>query len=75
MYRLAKSRTSYIQIFKRLCLCQVKEQLTENLVHIDIPTNPVSFVHDGHLYLFVDTATLVASESLQINLVVGDRCN
>jgi hypothetical protein len=75
MYRLAKSSTSYIQIFKRLCLCQVKEQLTENLVHLDIPTNPVSFVHEGQLYLYVDNVTLIIGESLQTNLFVGDRCN
>jgi hypothetical protein len=75
MYRLAKSSTSYIQIFTRLCLCQVKEQLTENLVHLDIPTNPVSFVHDGHLYLFADNFTLITSESFQTNLFVGDRYN
>lgn len=76
MYRLAKSSDSIIQIFTSLCLSQVKEQLTENLIYSGI--NPPSFICEGHLYSFIHNKSLILDESLAeygIDLNFHDRFN
>ena len=78
MSRLAKSTASYIRIFTRLCLSQVKEQLTENLKHLGVAVNPVSFVCNGHLYSFINNSSLILEEFLadfRINPGFDDRAN
>lgn len=76
MYRLAKSADSIVQIFTSLCLSQVKEQLTENLIYCN--SNPSSFIHEGHLYSFVQNRSLILDDSLVeygINLNFRDTFN
>ena len=74
MYKLAKTSGSFIQIFTRLCLSQVKEQLTENLVQYS--PNPASFICDGQLFSFVHNRSLILDESLaQYGINLNFRAN
>lgn len=76
MYMLAKSNDSIIQIFTKLCLSQVKEQLTENLIYTVL--NPESFTSNGQLYSFTDNESVIFDETLQefsIDLTLVDRFN
>ncbi|MEJ7589888.1 MAG: hypothetical protein WKI04_20230 [Ferruginibacter sp.] len=61
MYRLAKSSNNFIDIFITLCLCQVKEQLNENLVYLY--TNPPSFTCNGDLFTYMDNELLLLEEA------------
>ena len=62
MFLLAKSPDSLIRIFTRLCLSQVKEQLTENLIYTVL--NPESFICNGHLYCFIHNKSVILDETL-----------
>ncbi|MEO6547501.1 MAG: hypothetical protein ABIN94_05855 [Ferruginibacter sp.] len=62
MHRLRKAPESLIQIFNKLCLSQVKEQLTENLVYT--LANPQSFTLYGHLYTYIPYSSVILDESL-----------
>ena len=74
MYRRIKSNDSIVQIFTSLCLSQVKEQLTENLVQYS--PNPASFICDGQLFSFVHNRSLILDESLaQYGINLNFRAN
>lgn len=62
MYNLTKSPKALFRIFTSLCLSQVKEQLTENLVYST--SNPTSFMCDGQLFSYVPNRSLIVDESL-----------
>ena len=71
MFMLAKSTESFVQIFINLCLSQVKEQLTENLIYSIF--NPQSFICDGHLYSIVHNRSVILDESLPEYDVIGSN--
>ncbi len=76
MYKLIKSPNPILKIFTSLCLSQVKEQLTENLIYFG--TNPSSFICGGHLYSYIQNRSIILDESLSeygINLNFRDRFN
>lgn len=76
MYRLGKSPDSIIQIFTSLCLSQVKDQLTENLLCSG--SNPTSYIFNDHLFSFIPNRSLILDESLVdygINLNFRDILN
>jgi len=60
MLRFATISGSVIDIFTNLCLSQVKEQLTENLLYFN--PNPPSFIYNGHLFTFSPNQTFISSE-------------
>ena len=62
MYKLANSPNSIVQIFTSLCLSQVKEQLTDNLILYR--TQPTSFICDGDLFTFIHNRSIILDESL-----------
>ena len=62
MYNLAKSPKALLNIFKTLCLSQVKEQLTENLVFG--VSNPPSFVYNGQLFSYIHNRSIILDDSL-----------
>lgn len=62
MYKLAQSSDSIIQIFTNLCLSQVKEQLTENLIYCS--ANPTSFICNGQLFSYIHNRSIIPDDSL-----------
>ena len=62
MKHFYKSPDQVFKIFSKLCLSQVKEQLTENLVFG--VSNPPSFVYNGQLFSYIHNRSIILDDSL-----------
>lgn len=53
-------QNSVVDLFKDLCLSQVKEQLTENLIYFN--PNPTSFICNGHLFAITSNKAFITDK-------------
>lgn len=76
MYNFTKSPNALLNMFTTLCLSQVKEQLTENLVFG--VSNPPSFVLNGQLFSYIHNRSIILDDSLSeygIDFGIFHKCN
>ena len=60
MLKFTRLPNAVFEMFKSLCLSQVKEQLTENLQFFN--PNPPSFICDGHLFVVCPNESFIKDE-------------